>query len=117
MIAQTLQTVANIAAIVAGIAAGATLVLVVLDRRPRIKIDYYVGDDPPSDWMAAARIPRKTPADPLVVFWVRNVGATEESLYDAYIDVPGGRNLHVFSGGNPTMPSPLQPEPVPLASI
>jgi hypothetical protein len=79
------------------------------DAQSRLKIDYYVGDNPPRDWMDAARIPRKTPADPLVVFWVLNVGARDESLHDAYIAVPGRRDLRVFSGGNPTMPSPPQP--------
>jgi hypothetical protein len=42
--ANILQTVADIFAIIAGIAAVATLVLVVLDRRTRIKISFRIDD-------------------------------------------------------------------------
>ena len=44
MIAPILQTLANICAIIAGIAAVATLALVWLDRRTRIKISFRIDD-------------------------------------------------------------------------
>ena len=79
------------------------------DRQSRIKIDYYLGDAPPRDWMAAANIARKTPPDTLVMFSVLNVGTRTESLHAAYIAVPGADDLHPFSAGNPPRPSPLEP--------
>jgi hypothetical protein len=44
VITATLQTVANIFAIIAGVAAVATLVLVWLDRRTRIKLSFRIDD-------------------------------------------------------------------------
>ena len=43
------------------------------------------------------------------MFKVENMGAREEALSGAHIAVPGGRDVHPFSGGNPPMPSPLKP--------
>ena len=80
------------------------------DLRSRVNIDYYIGDDPPRDWRIAARMARKTPpGPPMLMFRVLNEGARVESLQAAYIAVPGADDLHPFSGGNPSMPSPLQP--------
>jgi hypothetical protein len=90
-----------------------TLVLTLYFRRrdsqSHVKIDYYVGNDPPHDWRTAANMPRMTPAYPVAMFWVLNEGARVESLQAAYIAVPGANDLHPFSAGNPPRPSPLQP--------
>ncbi len=79
------------------------------DTQSRIRISYQLGDNMPREWMEEAGIARTSPAVPVVMFKVENMGAREESFSGAHIAVPGGRNVHPFSGGNPPMPSSLKP--------
>jgi len=79
------------------------------DRQSRMKIEYYLGDDPPRAWAIEARFARPSPPYPMVMFRVENTGARNESLSEAYITLRDGREIHPFTAGNPPRPTPLQP--------
>ena len=79
------------------------------DNQSRLKIEYYLGDEPPREWMEEAGRPITSSQQPVVMFRVENVGFRDESLSGAHLAVPGGGVVRPFSGGNPPMPSPLRP--------
>jgi hypothetical protein len=80
------------------------------DRQSRVKIEYYLGHDPPREWRGDAGIRSTSPLSERVLwFRVENVGQRDESLSDAYIDVPEGGVVHPFSRQGFQIPHPLQP--------
>jgi hypothetical protein len=75
-----------------------------------VKIEHYLGDDPPREWRVDAGIRSTAPlSEPTLWFRVENVGVRDESLRDAYIDVPDGGVVHPFPRQGLTMPHPLSP--------
>ena len=79
------------------------------DRQSRMKIDYYLGEDPPRAWAIRAGIVRTSTPHPVAMFRVDNTGAREESLLDANITLRDGREVHPFTAGNPPRPTFLHP--------
>lgn len=86
-----------------------TLVLRWRDGRSRVKIEYHLGNDVPRVWWQVSGTARRSDHETLLWFWVENRGTRAESLSDAYIAVPGAEDLRPFSGGQPAMPSSLEP--------
>jgi hypothetical protein len=75
-----------------------------------VKIEYYLGDNPPRDWRAEAGVRTTKPLSERVLwFWVENVGERDESFSDAYIDVPNGGVMHPFPRQGLNLPRPFQP--------
>jgi hypothetical protein len=80
------------------------------DRQSRVKIEHYLGDDPPRDWRAEAGVRTTKPLSERVLwFWVENLGVRDESFSDAYIDVPDGGVMHPFPSQGLNLPRPLRP--------
>ena len=105
MIAPILQTVANIFAIIAGIAAVATLALLVLDRHTRIAIDFGIDD---RERMAGEG--RKHYA----VFEVDNRGRSKVYIRQHYLVMNSrGERFYDFDGGPGRAADELLPESPP----
>jgi hypothetical protein len=80
------------------------------DRQSHMKIEYYLGDDPPREWRVDAGIrSTKSLSEPTLWFRLENVGEREEFLSDAYIDVPDGGVVHPFPRQGFPLPRPLNP--------
>lgn len=77
------------------------------DSQSRMKIECRLGI-PPRAWLIEGNF-SPTPQEPVAAFRVENVGRRTVSLSDAYISLANGGEMHPFSGGNPPMPSQLQP--------
>ena len=82
------------------------------DSQSRMKIDYYLGDDPPRAWRLESELdPDILIPHEVLMVRVENVGRRNESLSDAYIDVSDGGVVHAFRewfGSSPKRES-LQP--------
>jgi hypothetical protein len=79
------------------------------DSRSRIKIECRLGNDVPRVWWQVSGTVGGSDHETLLWVWVENRGTRTESLSDAYLAVPGAEDLRPFSGGQPTMPSSLEP--------
>lgn len=109
MIAPILQTVANIFAIIAGIAAVATLALVVFDRRTRIKISFRIDDRE-----RVAGEGRRHYA----VFEVANKGSSRVRILQQYLVMNSrGARFHDFDSGPVLRAGELLPEEPPAEAF
>lgn len=110
MAAEAISTAEIIALIVAGVGVvigGITLGVILYDRSPRLKIDHHLGT-PPREWLLEGGFSPTPPQQPQATFRVVNTGK-RTTLAGAYLALEDGRKIEPFSGGNPPMPSPLEP--------
>ena len=88
-----------VAAVFAVLAVLVPLALRWWDSRAHLDIQYYLGDDPPSEWVVELGSERLQHRSVLMVRVV-NVGTRPELLADVYLAVPGAGNLYPFASSS-----------------